>query len=98
MKAQTANWLLSTLTWWPLLAWVGWTLLDGDLATHPLAAYVSVLTLAINWIYMFWYGRPIPLNPDPITVRQEIVARRNLHDIPEQRLGCRDESKRKELA
>jgi hypothetical protein len=48
---QVGNWLISTLAWGPLLAWVAWPLLDERLSWHAAVGYSGMVALALNWVY-----------------------------------------------
>jgi hypothetical protein len=56
LPLRSARWLLSTLSWWPLLAWVAWPLWDAQLDLNPRVAAVGALALGANWVYSGWSG------------------------------------------
>ncbi len=49
LKRQ-GSWLVSTLTWWPLLAWVAWSLLDSSLELEPMQGYGCLAAVILVWL------------------------------------------------
>lgn len=56
LPLRPARWLISTLSWWPFLAWVAWPLWDAQLDLDPWVAAVGALALGANWVYSGWSG------------------------------------------
>lgn len=56
LPLRPARWLISTLSWWPFLAWVAWPLWDAQLDLNPWVAAVGALALGANWVYSGWSG------------------------------------------
>ena len=56
LPLRPARWLISTLSWWPFLAWVAWPLWDAQLDLNPWIAAVGALALGANWVYSGWSG------------------------------------------
>jgi hypothetical protein len=56
LPLHPARWLLSTLSWWPFMAWVAWPLWDGQLDLNPWIAAVGGLAFIANWVYSGWSG------------------------------------------